>query len=94
MVESICTRSCECRVIPNILITGSHIVCGVIVLGDCEVQGVSAEASIIVCIVVSIRTALCVVDIVPCILFASIMVEGVVCAVVDCEVEGVNIGAS
>ena len=50
---------------------------------DCEVQGVSAEASIIVCIVVSIRTPLCVVDIVPCILLASILMEGVMCAVMD-----------
>ena len=55
-------------------------------------QGVSAEASIIVCIVVSICTALSVVDIVPCILFASILMEGVMCAVMDYEVEGVNIG--
>ena len=93
MVESICTRSCECRAIPSILITGSHIVCGVIVLGDCEVQGVCTLASIIVCIGVSICTALSVVDIVPCILFASILMEGVICAVIDCEVEGVNVGA-
>jgi len=94
MVESICTRSCECRTIPSILITGSHIVCGVIVLGDCEEQGVCAGAIIIVCIVVSIRTALCVVDIVPCILFASILMIVVVGAVINYEVEGVNIGAS
>ena len=93
MVESICTRSCECRTIPSILITGSHIVSGVILLGDCEVQGVSAEASIVVCIVVSICTALRVVDIVPCILFASIMMIGVVGAVVDCEVEVIDVGA-
>ncbi len=94
MVESICTRSCECRTIPSILITGSHIVCSVIVLGDSEVQGVSAWASIIVCIGESICTALSVVDVVPCILFASILMEGVICAVMDYEVEGVNIGAS
>ena len=65
----------------------------VIVLGDCEVQGVCAGAAIVVCIVVSIRTALCVVDFVPCILFASIMIIGVVGAVVDCEVEGIDVGA-
>ena len=92
MVESIYARSCECRTIPSILITGSHIVCGVIVLGDCEVQGVSAEASIVVCIVVSICTALSVVDIVPCILFASIMMIEVVGVVINYEVEGIDVG--
>ena len=56
-------------------------------------QGVSAEASIIVCIVVCIRTALCVVDIVPCILFASILMIGVVGAVINYEVEGIDVGA-
>ena len=65
MVESIYARSCECRTIPSILITVSHIVCGVFVLTDIEVESVSAGASIIVCIVVSICTALSVVDIVP-----------------------------
>ena len=93
MVESICTRSCECRTIPSILITGSHIVSGVIVLGDCEEQGVCAGATFVVCIVVSICTALCVVDIVPCILFASILMIGVVGAVINYEVEGVSVGA-
>jgi hypothetical protein len=67
------------------------VICAVM---DYEVQGVSAEASIIVCIVVSIRTALCVVDIVPCILFASILMIVVVGAVINYEVEGVNVSAS
>ena len=93
MVESICTRSCECRAIPNILITGSHIVCGVIVLGDCEVQGVSARAIIVVCIIIGVGTTLVVVYIMPNVLLASILVIGVVRAVIDCEVEGVNVGA-
>ena len=93
MVECVCPRYCIYCSIPSIFIACRHIVCGVIVLGDCEVQGVSAEASIVVCIVVSICTALRVVDIVPCILFASIMMIGVVGAVVDCEVEGIDVGA-
>ena len=91
MVESICTRSCECRAIPRILVTGSHIVCGVIVLGDCEVQGVCAGAAIVVCIVICICAALSVVDIVPGILLTCILMIGVVGAAIDYEVESVNV---
>ena len=74
MVKSICTRSSECRTIPSILITGSHIVSGVIVLGDCEVQGVSAGASVIVCIVVGVSAALVIDDIMPSVLFTGILI--------------------
>ena len=94
MVESICTRSCECRTIPSILITGSHIVCGVILLGDCEVQGISARAIIVVCIIIGVGTTLVVVYIMPDVLLASILMEGVMCAVMDCEVQGVSAEAS
>ena len=93
MVESIYARSCECRTIPSILITGSHIVCSVIVLGDCEVQGVSAGAAIIICIVVGVCATLSIVDFVPRELFTGILVIRVVGAVIDCEVECVVIGA-
>ena len=84
MVESIYARSCECRTIPSILITGSHIVCSVIVLGDCEVQGVSARAIIVVCIIIGVGTTLVVVYIMPCVSLASILVIRVVGAVIDC----------
>ena len=93
MVESIYARSCECRTIPSILITGSHIVCSVIVLGDCEVQGVSARAIIVVCIIIGVGTTLDVVYIMPCVLLASILMIGVVGAVINYEVEGIDVGA-
>ena len=93
MVESIYARSCECRTIPSILITGSHIVCGVIVLGDCEVQGVSARAIIVVCIIIGVGTTLVVAYIMPDVLLASILVKGVMSAVMDYEVEGIDVGA-
>ena len=93
MVKSICARSCECRTIPSILITVSHIVCGVFVLTDIEVESVSAGASIIVCIVVGVSAALIVDGIMPSKLHASILMEGVVSTAIDREVEGVNIGA-
>ena len=80
--------------VPCVFIAGCHMVCGVIVLGNSEVQRVSAGAAFVVCIVVGVCATLSVVDIVPCILFASILMIGVVSAVIDCEVEGVNVSAS
>ena len=58
-----------------------------------EVEGVSAGASIIVCIVVSVGSTLVVEDIVPCVLLTGILVIGVVRSVVNCQVEGVDVGA-
>ena len=57
-------------------------------------ESVSAEATIIVCIVVGVSAALDVDDIMPSVLLAGIMVIGVVSAVIYCEVEGVNVSAS
>ena len=65
MVESICARSCECRTIPSILITGSRIVSSVVVLTDVEVEGVCTRAIVYVVIVVGIGTTLGIVDAVP-----------------------------
>ena len=56
-------------------------------------EGVSAGASIIVCIVVSVCATLGIVDFVPRELFTGILVIRVVGAVIDCEVEGVDVGA-
>ena len=74
MVESICTRSCECRTIPSILITGSLIVSSVVVLTDVEVEGVSTRAIVYVVIVVGIGTTLGIVDFVPKELFTGILI--------------------
>ena len=93
MVKCICSCCCIGCAIPSVFIACRHIVSGVIVLGDCEVQGVSARAIIVVCIIIGVGTTLVVVYIMPNVLLASILVIGVVRAVIDCEVEGVNVGA-
>ena len=56
-----------------------------------EVEGVSAGASIIVCIVVSVGSTLVVEDIMPCVLLAGILVIGVMRTIVNCQVESVNV---
>ena len=62
----------------------SYVINSVVVLTDVEVEGVSAGASIIVCIIVSVCATLRIVDFMPCVLFASILVIGVEGAVIDC----------
>ena len=84
MVVSVCPSCCICRAIPSILITGSHIVCGVMVLGDCEVQCISARAIIVVCINIGVGTTLVVAYVMPDVLLASILVIRVVGAIIDC----------
>ena len=93
MVESIYARSCECRTIPSILITGSLMVSSVVVLTDVEVESICTGAAIDVSIVVGVGAGLIVYDIMPSVLLAGILVIGVVCAIIDCQVEGVDVGA-
>ena len=93
MVKSIYPRCCICCAVPCVLITSCHIVCGVFVLTDIEVESVSAGASIIVCIVIGVNATLSIVDFVPRELFTGILVIRVVGAVIDCQVEGVDVGA-
>ncbi len=94
MDESICTRSCECRAIPSVLIAGGYVVGCVVVLTNVEVEGVRARTPFDVCIIISVGTTLVVAYIVPSVLFAGILMEGVMSAVMDYEVKSVNIGAS
>ena len=62
-------------------------------LKNCEVQSVSAGASISVRVAVGKCTSSGVSLFMPRVLFASSLCFGVMGAVVDCEVKGVNIGA-
>ena len=78
MDESICTRSCECRAIPSVLIAGGYVVGCVVVLTNVEVEGVRTWAIIVVCIVECVCTTLSIDDIMPSVLLAGILVIGVV----------------
>ena len=77
--------------VPCVLITSCHIVSSIVMLINVEVEGVSAGASIIVCIVVSVGSTLVVEDIMPCVLLAGILVIGVMRTIVNCQVESVNV---
>ena len=62
-------------------------------LGNSEVQGICAGASVGVRVVVGICASSGIRLFMPRVLFASSLCFGVMGAVVDCEVKGVNIGA-
>ena len=74
MDESICTRSCECRAIPSVLIAGGYVVGCVVVQSNCEMKGVRTWAIIVVCIVECVSTTLGIVDFVPRELFTGILI--------------------
>ena len=74
MDESICTRSCECRAIPSVLIAGGYVVGCVVVQGNCEMKGVRTWAIIVVCIVECVSTTLGIVDFMPCVLLTGILI--------------------
>ena len=65
MDESICTRSCECRAIPSVLIAGGYVVGCVVMLGNCEMKGIRTWAILVVCIVIGVSATLGIDDFVP-----------------------------
>ena len=73
MIEGICTRSCECRAIPSVLIAGGYVVGCVVVLGNCEMKGIRTWAILVVCIVECVSTTLGIVDFLPRELFTGIL---------------------
>ena len=51
MIVGISTGLSVCLAVPYVLVAGGDVVCGVIVIADCEVECVSAEATILIGIV-------------------------------------------
>ena len=93
MVKCICSGCSIGCAVPCVLVTSCHIVSSIVMLINVEVEGVSAGAAIIICIVVGVCATLSIVDFVPRELFTGILVIGVVRSVVNCQVEGVDVGA-
>ena len=48
MVVGVCTGLGECLAVPDVLVAGSNVVSGVAVIADCEVECVSAGATLLV----------------------------------------------
>ncbi len=88
MVVGVCTGLGECLAVPDVLVAGSDIVSGVIVIADCKMESIGTGAVFFIGIVESVGARRVVIVVVPCIGIAGILVERLVCALIDSEVQG------
>ena len=51
MVVGVCSGLRVCLAVPDVLVAGGNVVCGVVVIADCEVECIGAGATILVGIV-------------------------------------------
>jgi hypothetical protein len=79
--------------VPSVLFTCGDFKRSIVVLGNSEVQSVSAGASVSVRVVIGIYPSRVVGLFMPKVLLACSLGFCIVGAVVDCEVKGVHIGA-
>ena len=76
----------ECLAVPSILVAGSDVVSGVVVITDCKMESIGTGATILVGIVEGVGARGVVIVVMPCIGIAGILEEALVGAVVDGEV--------
>ncbi len=51
MVVGVCSRLGECLAVPSVLVAGSDVVSGVVVIADCKMECIGTGATILVGIV-------------------------------------------
>ena len=86
MVVGIRTGLSVCLAVPSVLVAGSDVVSGVVVIADCKMECVSAGATILVGIVEGVCAGGVVIVVVPSVCVAGILVERLVCTVADSQV--------
>ena len=86
MVVGVCSGLGECLAVPSILVAGSDVVSGVVVITDCKMESIGTGATILVGIVEGVGARGVVIVVMPCIGIAGILEEALVGAVVDGEV--------
>ena len=94
MVVGISSGLGECLSVPSVLVAGSDVVCGVIVIADCKMECIGTRATLLVEIIEGVNARGGVSVVVPSVGVAGILVERLVCAVVDSEVQGYSAVAS
>ena len=72
--------------VPDVLVAGGDVVSGVIVIADCEVECISAGATLLVEVVEGVNAGGSVSVVVPSVCVAGILEEALVCAVVDSQI--------
>ena len=93
VVIYVCASFSVCVTVPSVLLTCGDFKRSVVVLGNCEVQSVSAGASVSVRVVIGIYPSRVVGLFMPKVLLACTMGFCIVCSVVDGEEKGVNVRA-
>ena len=86
MVVGISSGLSVCLAVPSVLVTGSDVVSGVVVIADCKMECIGTGATILVGIVEGVCTRGSVIVVVPSVGIAGILVERLVCASIDCQV--------
>ena len=86
MVVGIRTGLGECLAVPSVLVAGSDVVSGVVVITNREVEGIGTEATLLVGVVEGVCTRGSVIVVVPSVGIAGILVERLVCAMVNGKV--------
>ena len=75
MVVGVCAGLSVCLAVPDVLVAGGNVVCGVVVIADCEVECIGAGATILVGIVEGVCARDSVSVVVPRVGVTGILVE-------------------
>ena len=86
MVVGISSGLSVCLAVPSVLVAGSDVVSGVVVITDCKMESIGTGATLFVGIVEGVCTRGVVGVVMPCIGIASILIERLVCTVIDSKV--------
>ena len=76
----------ECLAVPCVLVAGSDVVSGVVVIADREVECIGTRATLLVGVIEGVGARGSVSVVVPSVGVAGILVERLMCALVDCQI--------
>ena len=86
MVVGISSGLSVCLAVPSVLVAGSDVVSGVVVIADREVECIGTRATLLVEIIEGVNARGSVIVVVPRVGIAGILVERLVCAVIDSQI--------
>ena len=86
MVVGECAGLSVCLAVPSVLVAGSDVVSGVVVIADCKMECIGTRATLFVGIVEGVCTRGSVSVVVPSVGVTGILGERLLSAVVDCQI--------
>ena len=82
MVVGISSGLSVCLAVPSVLVAGGDVVCGVVVITDCKMEGIGTGATMLVGVIEGVGAGGVVSVVVPSVGVAGILEKNLVCAVV------------